>query len=60
MTVENRSVNESLLLTLVYSVGILYLGCVLDLGGLFLYNYHLSNQEVESPRMFINIMKSHY
>jgi len=60
MTVENRSVNESLLLTLVHSAGILYLGRVLDLGGLFLDNYHVSNQEVESPRMFINIMKSHY
>lgn len=47
-------------LTLVYSAGILYLGPLLDLGVLFLYNYHVSNQEVESPRMFINIMKSHY
>lgn len=47
-------------LTLVYSAGILYLGPVLDLGGLFLYNYHVSNQEVKSPRMFINITKSHY
>lgn len=60
MTVENKSVNESLPLTPVCSTGILYFGSVLDLGGLFLYNYLLSNQEVESPRMFINITKSHY
>lgn len=46
--------------TLVYSAGIPYLGPVLDIGGLFLCNYQVNNQEVESLRMFINITKSHY
>lgn len=60
MTVESRSVNESLLLTLVYPAGILYFGPERDLGGLVLYNYHVSNQGVEFPGMFINIIKSLY